>query len=444
MRKYIKMLLVTAILLTAAKPVACELNVGIGTGSGGSHDAMNLGFDTDIGTSVSFGTSLGGGSAEELPISIVGHFGRFTHSHQVTDGNGDWAKISAKVIDGEDLYYDHLLTPAEGVDSTYALAEQWLDVGQAATIECSQSASDADGNKASAGIKVEDGSLRKYSGYAGAGLGEFGAYWLGGSEQRAEAGQSFAYAEGMKITINEGASDQARAKVTNALLASASENYDGDSPMPVEFYGDYEYGGPAYEGWTGAGDFDWGQSAIAGRYIYDAWGSNIVAKDTASTNIATASTSTGITNGGYWVEPSLEPFTTAAFDDGSTVTGYGIIMASGEKVNLRASASNSPLEDLAYYGGSVVANAILKNGIFFGFNGAGLYEDDSTGELELLAGQMTFYYTDGERVDLKASASSTSGDSDYEYNTVLNPNGLMNMAVAYPENGNVDIIQLYS
>ncbi|HOT06210.1 MAG TPA: hypothetical protein PLI05_00235 [Methanotrichaceae archaeon] len=74
------------------------------------------------------------------------------------------------------------------------------------------------------------------------------------------------------------------------------------------------------------------------------------------------------------------------------MAGYGVIMAGGEKVNLRASASNYPLEDPAYYCGSVVANAILNNGGFMGFNGAGLLGDDDIGGLGLYAGQGVFYY----------------------------------------------------
>ncbi|HOT06209.1 MAG TPA: hypothetical protein PLI05_00240 [Methanotrichaceae archaeon] len=105
----------------------------------------------------------------------------------------------------------------------------------------------------------------------------------------------FEYAVGKKITVNEEASDQAGAKATNALQASASEDYDGDSLTPAHIN--------EYDGWTGAGDFDWGQSAIAGRYIGEMEGSSIAAKDTASSQIATATSSTVIKNGDYCVEP---------------------------------------------------------------------------------------------------------------------------------------------
>lgn len=255
MRPYLKAFLVIAIVLMAVIPGAYGITLSASMGSGGTNtDTVGNSFNTQINSAVSTGLKISDLKVDPLPITITGSFNSFAHNHYVTDNSGNHAEIHAKVLNGNNLnYYAEVVPTAEQTGLSYVLAQQWLDVGNANSIICSQSASDAAGNNAGSSISINpnyqnsqgntvSGSLSGYHGWAGAGssVPDAGVRYYpsdpngapGLAEQHAEAGQSF---DGASGTVSVVASEQASDEKGNSAAGSITINsgsisgYSGES-----------------------------------------------------------------------------------------------------------------------------------------------------------------------------------------------------------------------
>lgn len=427
MKSRFKALLVAAIVLMAVMPGA----YGIKISGGGTENGVSNTFATKITASDDADVYQGLDDTGNGPICIDGDFSYFEHNHQATDANGNHAELHAKVTNGHGLSYVNEVVPAKGDTSlTYARAWQWLSAGQSDSIKLSQSASDAFGSKASSTLQVTSGSLMDYEGYAVAGLVSLE---IGGNPdpyQHAEAGQKFNYAAGTSIIATEQASDvlgdnvKATTKVNNGEI------------VPIDF----ENG---YEGWAAAGlgigsNMEFPEDmpgAIAAR-MFEADGSTVVADDAVSNSWQTATTSNKVTNGFMGVVPLLAPFSDISLGGMYSVSGFQVVYADGEQINLGASASSLESSDLEFYGGSVSANAKLENGQFEGLNFAGTIFDPGI----LMAGQEGG--ANGDQLNLNARAQSTLGQQDYKTAKVLNlAEGFDNLAFVNLYDGSVDIQQ---
>ncbi len=181
-------LLILAFLVTG---VYGDIHVGVSGGSGsGSRGSVGFGIGANKDATVTGCIAANGASL--YPTLTISGIGDLDENHQVTDSAQNHAEIHAKVVDGLNIQYSDTLTPGAGnLGSTTGAveADQTLTVGDSKFIKCSQSASNLEGDKASAGIEIEHGSLTNYQGHALAGLSSAKAY------------QSFEAASGREIKL---------------------------------------------------------------------------------------------------------------------------------------------------------------------------------------------------------------------------------------------------
>ena len=189
----LKLYVLTILLILAflVPGVYGDIHVGVSGGSGsGSRGSVGFGIGANKDATVTGCIAANGASL--YPTLTISGIGDLDENHQVTDSAQNHAEIHAKVVDGLNIQYSDTLTPGAGnLGSTTGAveADQTLTVGDSKFIKCSQSASNLEGDKASAGIEIEHGSLTNYQGHALAGLSSAKAY------------QSFEAASGREIKL---------------------------------------------------------------------------------------------------------------------------------------------------------------------------------------------------------------------------------------------------
>ena len=195
-----------------------DIHVGVSGGSGNG-DQGSVGFAIGANKDAMVTGSIAANGASLDPTITISGIGNLDESHQVTDSAQNHAEIHAKVVDGLNIQYSDTLTPGEGnLGSTTGGVEanQALTVGDSKYIQCSQSASNFEGDKASAGIEIEHGSLTNYQGHALADLSS------------AKASQSFDAASGMKIKLYSWSINAEKDKAKAWLGVDGTENNLGN------------------------------------------------------------------------------------------------------------------------------------------------------------------------------------------------------------------------
>ena len=140
-----------------------------GSGSqGGGFVSIDIAASKD--SSVNGNVVVSGGTVTPS-ISTKGRVQRFEVTHQVTDSTGKHAEVYAKVVNGQNIQYSSKVQPREGkLKDAYdwVSAEEWLSVGAADYIACTESASyPASSLTARAGIDMPfGGTLTGYYGMA--------------------------------------------------------------------------------------------------------------------------------------------------------------------------------------------------------------------------------------------------------------------------------------
>lgn len=214
-RYYLAILLILTFFVSG---VYADVHVGVSGGSGsGSQGAVGLGIGASRDATIAGSITSNGASI--LPTISISGIGDLNENHQVTDSAQNHAEIHAKVVKGLNIQYSDTLTPGEGnLGSTTGSvqADQSLTVGDSKFIKCSQSASNSEGDKASAGIEIDHGSLTNYQGHAIAGLSSVNAY------------QSFDAASGIEIGIYSTATNAQKDKAKSWIDVDGAKNKLGN------------------------------------------------------------------------------------------------------------------------------------------------------------------------------------------------------------------------